>query len=98
VAASSSRRVVVAVVGVLFRTKGSALNRIVTACFVVKLVAHVVDRESYSSSEIRATIASVARVGVLDSEDKLVYLALSRDNAIHLVDLSETCFKLIGEH
>jgi hypothetical protein len=63
VAAASSRRVVIAVIaviGVLFRTKGSALNRIVTTRFVVKLVTHVVDRESNSLSEVRATIASVA--------------------------------------
>jgi uncharacterized membrane protein len=64
VTAASLRRVVVAViavvVGVLLRTKGGALNRIVTACFVVKLIAHVVDRESNSLLEIRATIASVA--------------------------------------
>jgi hypothetical protein len=64
VAAASSRRVVFAVVavvaGVLLRTEGGALNRIVTACFVVELVAHVVDRKSNSSSEVRATIASVA--------------------------------------
>jgi hypothetical protein len=58
VAAASSRRVVVAViavvtvVSVLFCTKGSALNRIVTTCFVVELVAHVVNRESNSSSEV----------------------------------------------
>jgi hypothetical protein len=58
VAAASSRRVIVAViaivtvVSVLFCTKGSALNRIVTTCFVVKLVAHVVDRESNSSLEV----------------------------------------------
>jgi hypothetical protein len=80
VAAASSRRVVVAVItviSVLFRTKGSALNRIVIACFIVKLVAHMVNRESYSLLEIRATIASVAQVGVLNSEDELVYLALS---------------------
>jgi hypothetical protein len=64
VAAASLRRVIVAVVaviaGVLLRTEGGALNRIVTACFVVELVAHVVDRESDSLSEVRATIASVA--------------------------------------
>jgi hypothetical protein len=58
VAAASSRRVVVTVVAivtvvsVLFCTEGSALNRIVTTCFVVELVAHVVDRESNSSSEV----------------------------------------------
>jgi hypothetical protein len=58
VAAASLRRVIVAVVAVitvvsvLFCTKGSALNRIVTTCFVVELVAHVVDRESDSSSEV----------------------------------------------
>jgi hypothetical protein len=98
VAAASSRRVVVAVVGVLFRTEGGALDRIVTACFVVELVAHVVDRESDSSSEVRATIASVAWIGVLDSEDELVDLALARDDALHLVDLGEACFELIGEY
>ena len=100
-ATASSRRVVVAVVavlGVLFRTEGSALDRIVTACFFVELVAHVIDRESNSSSEVRATIASVAWVGVLNSEDELVHLALGRDNALYLVDLGETCFKLIGEY
>jgi hypothetical protein len=58
VAAASLRRVVVTViavvtiVSVLFYTKGSALNRIVTTCFVVKLVAHVVNRESNSSLEV----------------------------------------------
>jgi hypothetical protein len=102
VAAASSRRVVVAVVavvaGVLLRTKGGALDRIVTACFVVELVAHVVDRESDSSSEVRATIASIAWIGVLDSEDELVDLALARDDALHLVDLGEACFELIGEY
>jgi hypothetical protein len=52
VAAASLRRVVVTivtvvtVVSVLFCTKGSALNRIVTTCFVVKLIAHIVNRES----------------------------------------------------
>jgi hypothetical protein len=64
VAAASLRRVVIAVIAVvasvLLRTKGSALNRIVTACFVVKLVVHVVNRESNSLLEVRATIASVA--------------------------------------
>jgi hypothetical protein len=64
VAAASSRRIIVAVVAVvasvLLRTEGGVLNRIVTACFVVELVAHVVNRESDSLSEVRATIASVA--------------------------------------
>jgi hypothetical protein len=62
VAAASLRRIVVAVVlaSVLSRAEGSALNRIVTTCFVVELVAHVVDRESNSLLEVRATIASVA--------------------------------------
>jgi hypothetical protein len=62
VAAASLRRVVVAVVlaSVLSRAEGSTLNRIVTTCFVVKLVTHVVDRESNSLLEVRATIASVA--------------------------------------
>jgi hypothetical protein len=63
VGAASLRRVivtVVAVVSVLFRTKGSALNRIVTACFVVKLITYIVNRESNSLLEVRVTIASVA--------------------------------------
>jgi hypothetical protein len=61
-AAASLRRVVtvVAVVSVLFRTKGSALNRIVTACFIIKLVAYIVNRESNFLLEVRVTITSVA--------------------------------------
>jgi hypothetical protein len=76
--AVSSRRVVVVAVAAsaLFHAEGSALNRIVTTCFVVKLVAHMVDREGNSSAEVRATIASVARIGVLDRKDELVNLAL----------------------
>jgi hypothetical protein len=97
--AVSSRRVVVAVAaGVLFHAEGSALDRIVTTCFVVKLVAHMVDREGNSSAEVRATIASVAGIGVLNRKDKLVNLALSRDNTLYLVDLGETCFELISEY
>jgi hypothetical protein len=64
VAAASLRRVVVTVIavvaGVLLSTKGGVLNRIIIACFVVELVAHVVNRESDSLLEVRATIASVA--------------------------------------
>jgi hypothetical protein len=55
VAAASSRRVAVAVVtvvGVLFCTEGRALHSIVATCFVVELVAHVVDGESDSLSEV----------------------------------------------
>jgi hypothetical protein len=103
VTAASSRRVVVAIVivavaaSVLFRPEGSTLDRIVTTRFIDELVTHVVDGESDSSSEVRATIASVAWIGVLDSEDELVHLAHGRDDALHLVDLGETCFELIGE-
>jgi hypothetical protein len=96
--AVSSRRVVVVAASVLFHAEGSALDRIVTTCFVVKLVAHIVDREGNSLAEVRATIASVAGIGVLDRKDELVNLALGRDNTLHLVDLGETCFELISEY
>jgi hypothetical protein len=64
VAIAFLRRIIITIItiitSVLLYTKGSTLNRIITAYFVIKLIIPIVNRESNSLLEVRVIIISVA--------------------------------------
>jgi hypothetical protein len=58
--------------------KGSYLNRIIAVSFVIKLVDKEIKCNNFVLVEIIVDILRFVRIGVLNSEDKLVYNTLLR--------------------
>jgi hypothetical protein len=77
-ATAATTLIITSIFSVVLSSKGSCLNRIVAASFVVELVDEEIKCNDLVLAEITADISRFVRIGVLNSEDKLVYNALLR--------------------
>jgi hypothetical protein len=96
-AAAAITLIITSIVSIVLSGKGSCLNRIVAASFVVKLVDKEIKGNVFTLAKITADISRFVRIGVLNSEDKLVYNALLRKDQLKILKLVKVCPKLISK-
>jgi hypothetical protein len=96
-AAAATTLIITGIVSVVLSGKGSCLNRIVAASFVVELVDKEIKGDVFTLAKITADVSRFVRVGVLNGEDKLVYNALLRKDQLKILKLVKGCLKLISE-
>jgi hypothetical protein len=77
-AAAATTLIITSIFSVVLGGKGSCLNRVIAASFVVKLVDKEIKSNVFTLVKITADILRFVRVGVLNGEEKLVYNALLR--------------------
>jgi len=56
-----------------------------------------IEGDVFALAEITADISRFVRIGVLNSEDKLVYNALLRKDQLKILELVKGCPKLVSE-
>jgi hypothetical protein len=77
-AIATTTLIITSIFSVVLSSKGSCLNRIIAASFVIKLIDKEIKSNNLVLVEIIADISRFVRIGVFKSEDKLVYNALLR--------------------
>jgi hypothetical protein len=75
-ATAATTLIITSIVSIILSSKGSYLNRIIVASFVIKLVDKEVKYNSFILVEITTDILRFVRIGILNSKDKLVYNTL----------------------